>query len=241
MKKLILVTLTINLPSMTTMSLLSPAFASDDARAIHYPYQFISNRASTALYFANYDSVNREWGPTAPFTTDSAFYQINGLLQNENASIKALGNKFLNEISLLQQGAFFEDSYYANGESVGYGKAILATGQSLAILKLNQNLTGQDENINAIFSLQLYDTINAGTTIYGGAWDWSPNSTIVESMATIIVIHSLIITPEMIPQTNDPQYSPQFPVQTIIVVIVAIIVALTLTAYYMIRRKKIKA
>ncbi|MCJ7613914.1 hypothetical protein MUO71_04010, partial [Candidatus Bathyarchaeota archaeon] len=76
-----------------------------EQNVIRYPYQFISNRASLALYFANYDSVNKEWGPTDPFTTDSAFYQTTGLLENENATIKALGEKFLNEISLLQQGA----------------------------------------------------------------------------------------------------------------------------------------
>ena len=212
-----------------------------DQNVIRYPYQFISNRASPALYFANYDAVNKEWGPLDPFTTDSAFYQITGLLENENATIKALGDKFLNEISLLQQGAFFEDSYYTNGEPVGYGQAIIATGQLLTILKLKQNQTGQNENINAIFSLQLYDTTNVGTIIYNGAWDWSPSSTLVESMATIIVIHSLIITPEMIPKTNAPHTNPQFPIQTIIVVIAAIIIALALTAYYLIRKRKTKA
>jgi hypothetical protein len=211
-----------------------------DQNVIRYPYQFISNRASPALYFANYDPVNKEWGPTDPFTTDSAFYQITGFLENENATIKALGDKFLNEISLLQQGAFFEDSYYTNGESVGYGKAIIATGQLLTILKLKQNLAGQNENINAVFSLQLYDATNAGTTIYNGAWDWSPNSTLVESMATIIVIHSLIITPEMIPKTNAPQTNLQFPIQAIIIVIAAIVIALALTTVYLIRKRKTK-
>src|SRR3989337_1010926 len=105
-----------------------------DQNVIRYPYQFISNRASPALYFANYDAVNTEWGPLDPFTTDSAFYQLTGLIENENDTIKALGDKFLNEISLLQQGALFEDSYYINGESVGYGQAIIATGQLLTIL-----------------------------------------------------------------------------------------------------------
>jgi hypothetical protein len=212
-----------------------------DQNVIRYPYQFISNRASPTLYFANYDAVSKEWGPLDPFTTDSAFYQITGLLENENATIKALGDKFLNEISLLQQGAFFEDSYYTNGEPVGYGQAIIATGQLLTILKLKQNQTGQNQNINAIFSLQLYDTTNADTTIYNGAWDWSPSSTLVESMATIIVIHSLIITPEMIPKTNPPHTNPQFPIQPIIVVIAAIIIALALTTYYLIRKRKTKA
>jgi len=60
-------------------------------------------------------------------------------------------------------------------------------------------------------------------------------------MATIIVIHSLIITPEMIPKTNAPNTNPQFPIQTIIAVIAAIIIALALTAYYLIRKRKTKA
>ncbi|MFC1488112.1 hypothetical protein ACFLRN_10560, partial [Thermoproteota archaeon] len=133
---------------------------------IRFPYQFISNRDLPTIYFANYDSVNKEWGHLAPFTTDSAFYQITGLLENENTTIKTLGKKFLNEISLLQEGAFFEDSYYTTGESVGYGKAIIATGQLLTLLKLEQNQSGQNQNINALFSLQLNDTTNADAPLY---------------------------------------------------------------------------
>jgi hypothetical protein len=204
--------------------------------AINYPYQFISNRASLALYFANYDSVNNEWGPLSPFTTDSAFYQTIGLIENENTTIQALGIKMLNKLSPLQHDGFFEDSYYINGEPVGYGQAIIATGQDLTTLKLTQNLANQNQSLNDLFSLQLYDSTQAGTSVYNGAWDWSPNSSLVESMATIIVIHSLIITPEMIPKTQAPLDKPQLPIE-IIILAVAAIIAIVVVISFFVKRK----
>jgi membrane protein DedA with SNARE-associated domain len=59
-------------------------------------------------------------------------------------------------------------------------------------------------------------------------------------MATIIVIHSLIITSEMITKTNAPQPNPQFPIQIIILIIATIVIVLVIIAYYIIKKRKIK-
>lgn len=175
---------------------------------IRYPYQFISDRAGGGLYFANFNSVDKEWGPQEPFTTDMGFYQVTGLLINENENLKILGRKFLNELSLLQKGFYFEDSYYPNGEPVGYGNATLDTAQYLAVLKLEENDVLNDQITEAIFQLQLHDSTDVGRMVYNGAWEWSPGSGLVESMATIITIHSLIISPSMIPKTVVHTHSP---------------------------------
>jgi hypothetical protein len=56
-----------------------------------YPYQFISDRSEGKLYFANYDPIGKNWGPLEPFTTDMAFYQVTGLLMNENEAFQQPG------------------------------------------------------------------------------------------------------------------------------------------------------
>ena len=187
-----------------------------------YPYQFISDRSEGKLYFANYDTIERDWGPLKPFTTDMAFYQVLGLFMNENETYKSLGSSFLYNLSILQNQYYFEDSYYPNGMPVGYGNAILATGQYLVALSLDGENSEKNQIQDTIFNNQLYDSSEDGTMVYNGAWEWSPGSRIVESMASVILIHSIITDPSMIPKTatNTSATNTFSPINIIVVTLV---------------------
>lgn len=201
-----------------------------------YPYQFISERAGGGLQFANMNAVEKEWGPTQPFTMDMAFYQVIGLLMNENQTIKTLGESFLDRLSLLQSEFWFDDSYYpATGQPVGYGNATIATSQYLAALNLEGNNTAEEQIKDSIFHFQLNDSTDFGKAIYDGGWEWSPGSGLVESMATIVTIHSLIINSSLVPRTEGPTYPPSSIIIATSVVIATI--AMSILIFFVRKRR----
>jgi len=196
-----------------------------------YPYQFID---AQSLYFANYDTIEKEWGSLEPFTTDMAFYQVTGLLMNENETYKSLGREFLYNLSLLQNKYFFDDSYYPNGLPVGYGNASIATAQYLVALSLDGNNSEKDQIQDAICYYQLHDSSDDGTMVYNGAWEWSPGSGLVESMASIVIIHSLIFNPSMIPKTATSTFSP---INIIVIIVGTLVILATLIVFIFVRLK----
>ena len=174
---------------------------------VTYPYQFISDRENGALNFANYDSVQREWGFDKPFTADLAMHQVEGLLMNQNKT-KDLGQQFLQHISKLQVGYMFADSYYPTTSTpLDYGNASIVTAEYLFANKLAGTSVDEKTIVNVLSNLQLYDSTTAGQNIYNGAWEWSPGTHLVESMATIVIYHDLFLNPSMVPQTTPPASS----------------------------------
>lgn len=199
-----------------------------------YPYQFISDRAEGKLYFANYDTIEKDWGPLKPFTADMAFYQVTGLLMNENETYRSLGREFLYNLSLLQNQYYFDDSYYPNGTAVGYGNASIVTGQYSVALSLDGKSDERNQIQDAMFHNQLYDSSEDGTMVYNGAWEWSPGARLVESMASIVMIHSLIFNPSMIPKTETSGFSH---INVIVIIVGTLVILAMLTVFILTRLK----
>jgi hypothetical protein len=202
----------------------------------HYPYQFVSDRGSGALDLNNYDSVNKEWGYESPFTSDLALHQIEGLLMNPNQTSIQTGIEFLQNLSLLQKNYQFDDSYYpTTGNPVGYGNSSIATAEYLFANKLAGTGINEEHVTQILNDLELHTTTTA-SNIYNGAWEWSSGSEIVESMATIVIIHDQLLTPSMIPQTKAA--NTQLPALLIVTVAVVAVAVLSVSAAFIKNRNR---
>lgn len=200
-----------------------------------YPYQFVSDRGSGALDLNNYDSVNKVWGYEQPFTSDLALHQIEGLLMNPNQTFRNVGTQFLQNFSLLQKSYEFDDSYYpTTGMPVGYGNASIATAEYLFASKLAGASVDEEQMTQILNDLELLSSSATGSAIYNGAWEWSPGSRLVESMATIVIIHDLFLSPSMIPQTKAQAAQP---LTLLIGIVVTASVLLALAVVVRIRKR----